>query len=99
MEPKIRALHPHKEKVYVKVTSDTDATGYTEPKMIIWPDGRKYPVEDVKDFCPAGTVGRPYSGDCYTVVVRGQRRRLFYEQVDDRFCGRHGRWFVEVTVR
>ena len=28
------------EKVYVKVTSDFDATGYMQPRQIIWGDGR-----------------------------------------------------------
>lgn len=96
MHPKAQALHPRKEKVYVKVNSDTDQTGHVVPKLITWADGRQYQIEDVKDFRPAGTIGDQHSGDCYTVIIRGQRKHLFYEQIDDRFLGRHGRWFVEV---
>ncbi|MCC8046053.1 MAG: hypothetical protein LIP12_11215 [Clostridiales bacterium] len=98
MHPKAQALHPHKEKVYVTVNSDTDATGYIQPKSITWPDGRIYQIEEVRDFRPADTVGSHLSGDCYTVVIKGQRKHLFYEKADDYFSGRHGRWFVEVTA-
>ncbi|MCD8104293.1 MAG: hypothetical protein LUF35_04655 [Lachnospiraceae bacterium] len=97
MHPKAQILHPHKEKVYVTVNSDTDVTGYTQPKSITWPDGRKYQIEEIKDFRPADTVGSHLSGDCYTVVIKGQRKHLFYEKVNDCFLGRYGRWFVEVT--
>ena len=30
------------EKVYVKVNSDFDATGYMQPRQITWGDGRTY---------------------------------------------------------
>lgn len=96
MNPKIQALHPHKEKVYVKVSSDTDQTGYVQPKAITWADGRRYVIDDVKDFRPANTIGTDLPGDCYTVVIKGQLKHLFFEQVDRRFNGRYGRWFVEV---
>ena len=44
------------EKVYVKVTSDFDATGYMQPRQITWGDGRTYPIEQVRDFRPANTI-------------------------------------------
>ncbi|MCD8130950.1 MAG: hypothetical protein LUE16_06675 [Lachnospiraceae bacterium] len=96
MHPKARTMQQPKKKVYVKVSSDTDQTGYVEPKIITWTDGRQYRIEDVKDVRPAGTAGAHYCVDCYTVVIKGQRKHLFYELVDDRFLGRHGRWYVEV---
>ncbi|MCC8137923.1 MAG: hypothetical protein LIO76_07655 [Clostridiales bacterium] len=96
MHPKAKALHPSREKVYVTVNSDTDATGYTQPKTITWADGRTFRIEAVHDFRPAGTVGIDLPGDCYTVVIQGQVKHLFFEQMDSRFRGRHGRWFVEV---
>ncbi|MCD8149357.1 MAG: hypothetical protein LUE92_07310, partial [Clostridiales bacterium] len=94
MYPKAQALHPHKKKVYVKVSSDTDQTGYVQPKAITWVDGTKYIIEDVKDFRPSNTVGLNLPGDCYTIVINGQLKHLFFEQNDRRFNGRYGRWFV-----
>ena len=52
------------EKIYVKVNSDFDATGYMQPRQITWGDGRTYPIEQVRDFalqiplpiCPATVI-------------------------------------------
>ena len=67
------------EKVYVKVTSDFDATGYMQPRQITWGDGRTYPIEQVRDFRPANTIA-DMPGDCYTIMVKGQERCLFFER-------------------
>ena len=61
------------EKVYVKVTSDFDATGYMQPRQITWGDGRTYPIEQVRDFRPANTIA-DMPGDCYTVMVFAGRK-------------------------
>ena len=84
-----------KEKVYVKVTSNFDATGYMQPCKITWSDGRTYPIEQVRDFRPANTIA-DMPVDCYTVIIKGQERHLFFERADRMFPSRFGRWFVEV---
>lgn len=43
-QPKIRM-----ERVYVKVNSDFDATGYMMPRSITWHDGRVFRIETVRD--------------------------------------------------
>lgn len=83
------------ERKYVKVNSDFDSTGYMQPRSITWEDGRTFPIEAVRDFRPAGTLDGTVSGDCYTVIIQGQEKHLFFEPVDRRFAGRVGRWFVE----
>lgn len=50
------------------------------------------------DFRPANTVA-DMPGDCYTVMVKGQERHLFFERSDPRFPSRFGRWFVEVETK
>lgn len=84
------------ERIYVKVNSDFDSTGYVQPKSIIWDDGRTFTIEKVKDFCPADLTGK--TGDCYTVVIQGQEKHLFFERTDPLFTARVGRWFVEKTT-
>lgn len=84
-----------KERVYVKVSSDFDSTGYMQPTSITWSDGRTFPIETVRDFRSAGTADNGYSGDCFTVLIQGQEKHLFFEHLDSRFNGRLGRWFVE----
>ena len=54
-----------------------------------------FPIETVRDFRPAGTADNGYSGDCFTVLIQGQEKHLFFEHLDPRFNGRLGRWFVE----
>ena len=83
------------KKVYVRVTSDFDATGYMQPKSIVWTNGKIFPIESIRDFRPAESVGN-FRSDCYTVVAGGQERHLFFEKVDPLFTGRIGRWYVEV---
>lgn len=94
-----RNITPKTERIYVKVNSDFDSTGYMQPKTITWDDGRIFPIEQVKDFRPADLsthMGR--TGDCYTVVIHGQEKHLFFERTDPLFSARFGRWFVERTA-
>lgn len=92
-------IHTKPEKIYVKVTSDFDSTGYMLPTSITWADGRTFHIESVKDFRPAGTADNGFSGDCFTVLIQGQEKHLFFERIDPRFTGRVGRWFVERTMQ
>lgn len=87
------------ERVYVKVDSSFDPTGFMQPTSITWSDGRTFPIEIVRDFRPAGTADNGYSGDCFTVLIQGQEKHLFFEHLDPRFNGRLGRWFVERTAQ
>lgn len=91
-------MMPKKQKTYVKVTSLFDATGYMEPKEIIWKDGRVFPIERVSDFCPASNVAEGHHGDCYTVLVNGEKKFLFFERTDPRHAARFGRWYVEALA-
>ena len=94
----MKPVPPRRIKVYVKVTSDFDATGYTQPRIITWSDGRVFRIETVKDFRPAG-MGRdnPFA-DCYTIVVKGETKYLFFEKADRHQTGRIGRWYVECPL-
>ena len=86
------------ERVYVSVDSTFDATGYMQPTAITWADGRTFPIECVRDYHPADSAVTPH-GDCYTVVIRGQEKHLFFERTDPLFPSRVGRWFVERITR
>ena len=60
-----------------------------------WKDGRTFRIDMVRDLVPASLYGEDYSGECYTVVIRGEERRLFFERSSGRQPNRFGRWFVE----
>ena len=79
----------------MKVNSDFDSTGAVTPKAIIWSDGRIFRIDSVRDFRPASTLGESRSGDCYTVLIRGEERQLFFERTSTLFGSRLGRWWVE----
>lgn len=88
-----------REKVYVAVNSDIDATGSMTPRAIRWADGRIFRIDQVRDVRPASSLEREGMGDCFTVVIRGEEKRLFYERTDALYTGRYGRWWVEETER
>ena len=83
------------ERIYVNVNSDFDATGYMLPRAITWKDGRTFKIESVKDYRPASAFRKGMAGDCYTVVIKGETRHLFFEKTGDLFATRGGRGFVE----
>ncbi len=89
---------PRQERVYVKVNSDFDATGYMQPKSITWTDGRTFRIDAVKDFRPASVYRRGCDGACYTVMIRGEEKHLFFEWTDSAFSSRVARWYVEAAA-
>lgn len=95
----IGTAHPHTERTYVEVTATFDSTGYMQPVAVTWLDGRTFSIEKAQDFRPAGIMGNDLSVDCFTVLIQGKEKLLFFEHIDPRFTGRLGRWFVEKIQR
>ena len=85
-------------KCFIKVSVDFDSTGYMQPKSITWQDGRTFDIEKAVDCRPASNIHPGLSGDCYTVVVRGQTKHLFFERINQPSGGRIGRWYIELTT-
>ena len=83
------------EKIYVNVLSVFDTVGFMQPRAIIWKDGRTFRIDSVKDYRPASFFRPGMRGDCYTVVIRGETKHLFFEKTGDEFASRVGRWYVE----
>lgn len=87
-----------KKRVYVKVNSTFDETGYMRPVSLIW-GKRELQIDTVRDFRPvASQAGKDLPGDCYTVVIDGEEKHLFFQKTDPRFTSTVGRWFVEVNA-
>ena len=83
-------------RVYVSVTSRFDPTGYMQPRIITWPDGRVFRIDEVLAFRPA-LPEDGHARDCYTVMIGGKERVLFFERSGERSSCRLGRWFVETS--
>lgn len=83
------------QRIYVKVESRFDETGTMVPIALIWKN-KFLPIESVRDFRPAGSlIGENLAGDCYTVIIGGKEKHLFFQKTDPRFSSKVGRWFVE----
>ncbi len=92
------ARGPKPRRIYVKVSSIIDPTGFMLPNAIIWSDGRIFKIDRVRDFRPASTLEKGRSGDCYTVLIHGEEKYLFFERTSPQFGSRIGRWWVETTL-
>ena len=89
---------PRIERIYVKVNTLFDQTGMIMPQSIIWSDGRIFKIDKVEDYRPASTLEPGRTGDCYTVIIKGERKYLFFQRntlINDQ---RMGRWWVEVQA-
>ena len=87
---------PVMTRIFVKVATDFDVVGMMTPRSITWSDGRVFPIDKVTDFRPASTLQRGRPGDCYTVLIRGAEKHLFFQKTDPLEGHRVGRWWVEV---
>ena len=65
-----------RERVYVRVCTDFDATGYMQPRSITWGDGRTFKIDRIKDFRPASVYRDDCTGYCFTVMIRGKEKHL-----------------------
>ena len=81
--PEITKENPN--KVYVEVWADFK-DGVMKPLMIIWTDGRKYPIDRVERCDRASSLKAGGVGMRYVCRIMGQRTELFYEE--------NGMWFV-----
>ena len=85
-------------RTYVKVISTFDATGSVVPTDIIWGDGRIFHIDSVRDFRPASSLGNGRTGDCFTVMIQGEVKYLFFQRTDVSFGSRLARWWVETPA-
>ena len=78
-----------KVKVYVEVLVRYTAEGQVIPLSILWEDGHRYQIDQVKSVerCASRKAGG--CGLMYTCIVQGKETHLYYE--DDST----GRWFLE----
>ena len=86
-------------KVYVKVAVYFNEEGVMLPRALTWEDGHTYQIDRVVDIRPAYAAKAGGQGDRYTVMMRGQRRFLFFERTTNLTGNIIGRWFVERKYR
>lgn len=94
------------QRIYLTVISNCDPTGYVRPLAFFWTDGKLYPIDGVADCQPVSGFSKTGSLLlsqkailCYTILVRGKERKLYYERGNPAFGSISGRWFVRKEVR
>ncbi len=76
-------------KRYVAVEALFSEEGRVVPKTIIWDDGRRFVVDEVRDVRRAASLKTGGDGIRYTIRVGSTITYLFYEEP---------RWFVEERI-
>lgn len=82
-------------KQYVEVVVKFREDGRMLPQVILWEDGRRFPVDRIIDISPAPALKAGGQGDRYTIRVSGKLCYLFFEHACDMDGDKPGRWFVE----
>lgn len=59
-------------KQYVEVIVQFREDGLMLPRIILWEDGRKFPVDRILDVSPAPALKAGGQGDRYTVQIAGK---------------------------
>lgn len=73
-------------KKYVGINARFDTAGNIIPLYILWEDGRKFPIDRVKDVRPCASLKCGGFGIRYTCSICGHEIYLFLDG---------NRWFVE----
>lgn len=82
-------------RAYVRVIAEFSEDGVMLPRSLIWEDGHRYEIDRVKYIGQAASLKAGGQGDCYTIMVQGQERKLFFERLPNLSGKEVGRWFVE----
>ena len=89
-------MQQEKEKTWLTVLAEIDQTGLMEPRIILWPDGRRFKIDEVISWRKAQSQGPRTT--CYVVRIKGQRRTLYFTQAVNCSIVNMGRWFVESAM-
>jgi hypothetical protein len=84
--------------IYMTVLTQIDQTGLMLPSEILWPDGRRFPIDKVIRWRKA----QQYDLDTtrYDVIIKGQEKELYFRQSHSNIISpiNIGRWFVEIDL-
>ena len=76
------------KKLYVGVEARFSPEGRILPTAILWPDGRRFPIDRILEIRRAASLKAGGTGLRYRCRILGQERFLFLETEQ--------RWFVEL---
>ena len=85
-------MYVNQDRTYVSVLAQIDRTGLMEPKEIIWPDGRRFPIDRVISWRNAPDHGPKTT--YYIIQIKDQKRVLYFSQNPQSSIVNMGRWYV-----
>ena len=83
-------MEQRRVKKYVQVVASFSLDGKLIPLHVIWEDGRKFEVDQVKGCLLATNRKTGGKERRYTCMISGREASLYYEEND--------RWFVEAKA-
>ena len=82
-------------KKYVRISAVFDKEGFVRPTAVLWSDGRVFLIDKVLDIKHMHSSKAGGDGDCFTIRIGGQVRKLFYERSKELEGNHVGRWYIE----
>lgn len=84
--------------IYMTVLTRIDQTGLMLPSEILWPDGRRFPIDKVIRWRKAPQYDLDTTR--YDVVIKGQEKQLYFRQSHQNLISPTciGKWFVEMET-
>lgn len=65
------------EKQYVRVVAELGADGRITPMYLLWPDGRRFDIDEVLETGFSSSSKTGSSGVRYSVKIAGQRKIIW----------------------
>ena len=81
------------ERTYLTVLSSIDQTGLMKPAEILWPDGRRFHIDQVESW--RKSPNHEPNTTCYIIQIGEQNRSLYFTQSPICSSVNMGRWYVE----
>ena len=84
--------------IYLTVLASIDQSGLMLPSEILWPDGRRFPVDKVIRWRKAAQYD--LATTCYDVVIKGREKHLYFRLNHPNIASPMtlGRWFMEMET-
>ena len=90
LKPEVIAVNDSLRPVYVDVIEHRTSEGVLIPRILIWPDGRKFRIEKAEGGKAFGISKSGQNGRVFDIWIYGRKRRLYLQK---------DRYFVDSAAR
>ncbi|MBR0214083.1 MAG: hypothetical protein IJL95_05085 [Solobacterium sp.] len=90
LKPEVMIMNVSLRPVYVDVIEQRTSEGVLIPRILIWPDGRKFRIEKAEGGKAFGISKSGQNGRVFDIWIYGRKRRLYLQK---------DRYFVDSAAR